>query len=304
MNRFAIAVFAGVSAVLLGAAQQFQPGNPAPNFAAAEVKTTNLGSQTYLLQGEGANVVVAVGNDGLIMIDTQFAEMNDKLAAAVEAISPRPVRHIILTHFHRDHTGGNAFFAARGANIVAHEAVKTRLAAGTTNGLTGNVMAAYPEAGLPKQTYNNAGVMIRQGGRVAEVKHVVGHTDGDSYVYFRDANVLVTGDIVTLGRYPNIDVPYGGGIDRMIEGVDVILAAGNDNSKVVPGHGPLGSKDRVVEYRQVLVQARERIAKLIAEGKSEDEAVAARPNADNDAKLGVTPQQAGNFVRVVYRSLK
>ncbi len=245
----------GVVALALGGAQQFQPGNPRPAFETVQIKTTGLGNQTYMLEGEGANMVVAVGTDGIIMVDTEFAELNDKIKAAIAAISDRPVRYVILTHFHRDHTGGNEFFARAGATLVAHEAVKNRLASGTTNGLTGNVLPPYPEIALPKQTYREAGLTIRHGGRIAEVKHVTAHTDGDSYVYFRDANVLATGDIVTFGRYPNIDVPYGGGIDRMIAGVDAILEIGNDNTKFVPGHGPLGTRERVIEYRRVLVEA-------------------------------------------------
>ncbi len=147
--------------------------------------------------------------------------------------------------------------------------------------------------------------MIKLKGRAAEIRYVPKvHTDGDSYVVFADANVLATGDIVTFGRYPNIDVPYGGSIDGMIRGVDVVLSVAKEDTKIVPGHGPLGNKAMVREYRQVLADTRDRIQKLIAAGKTEDEVVAAKPTLDYDAKLGLNAQQAGNFARVVYRSLK
>ena len=286
------------------AAQPFQPSNPRPEFDTVQIKTSDLGNRTYMLEGEGGNIVVAVADDGVIMVDAQFEPLHDKIKAAVAKLSRQPIRYLILTHFHSDHTGGDDAFAKDGAVIVAHETIKARLESGTKNGLTGNVLAPARAEALPKQTFKD-GITVKLSGRSAEVKHVAdAHTDGDTYIYFPDANVLATGDIVTFGRYPNIDYVYGGSIDGMIKGVDVILNVAKDDTKIVPGHGPLGNKAEVREYRQMLVQARDRIAKLKAAGKSEDEAVAAKPNADYDAKLRLTAQRAGNFVRVVYRSLK
>jgi glyoxylase-like metal-dependent hydrolase (beta-lactamase superfamily II) len=257
-----------------------------------------------LLEGEGGNVVVAVGDDGVIMIDNMFGELHDKLKAAVERLTPLPIRYMALTHFHRDHTGGNEAFAKDGVTIVAHETIKSRLASGTMNGLTGNVVPpARPEA-LPAQTFRDA-TTLRVRGRTAELRHHADvHTDGDTTVYFPDAKVFVTGDIVFFGRYPNIDFAYHGSIDGMIKGVDQVLALVTDDMKIVPGHGPVGTKAQIREYRQMLVDARDRIAKAIATGMTEDQVVAAKPNADYDAKLRLNAQQAGNFVRVVYRSLK
>ena len=295
----------GVALLLAGAAmaQQLQPATPRPPMESVQFRSTDLGNRTFMLRGEGGNIVLAAGDDGAIMVDSEFAELADKLKSAVAAITPQPVRYVIVTHFHRDHTGGNEAFAKAGATIVAHENAKTRLATGTTNGLTGNVLPPATPAALPRQVYRQA-LTVQVRGRKAEVRHLVAHTDGDTYVYFPDANVLATGDIVTFGRYPNIDVPYGGTLDGIIAGVDVLLGVGDENTKIVPGHGPLGTKAEVRAYRQTLADARQRIAALIAAGKSEDEAVAARPNAESDARLGVTEQAAGNFVRVAYRSLK
>jgi glyoxylase-like metal-dependent hydrolase (beta-lactamase superfamily II) len=280
------------------------PSTPRPDFATVQIRTTDLGNRTYLLEGEGGNVVVAVGDDGVIMIDNMFGELHDKLKAAVERLTPLPIRYMALTHFHRDHTGGNEAFAKDGVTIVAHETIKSRLASGTMNGLTGNVVPpARPEA-LPAQTFRDA-TTLRVRGRTAELRHHADvHTDGDTTVYFPDAKVFVTGDIVFFGRYPNIDFAYHGSIDGMIKGVDQVLALVTDDMKIVPGHGPVGTKAQIREYRQMLVDARDRIAKAIATGMTEDQVVAAKPNADYDAKLRLNAQQAGNFVRVVYRSLK
>ena len=303
--RFLRVASAAIATLALGPAlaQQFQPATPRPEFDQVQIRTTDLGNRLYMLEGEGGNIVVAATDSGVIMVDDQFAPLHDKIKAAVAKITDQPIRYLILTHFHRDHTGGNEAFAKDGAMIVAQDNIKLRLAQGTKNGLTGNVLEPAPASALPRQTFK-ASMILKLGNRTAELKHLVAHTDGDTTVYFREANVLATGDIVTFGRYPNIDVPYGGNINRMIDGVDAVLAAANDDTRIVPGHGPLGNKAMIREYRRMLVDARDRVARLIAMGMTEDQAVAAKPNADYDAKLRLNGQQAGNFVRVVYRSLK
>jgi glyoxylase-like metal-dependent hydrolase (beta-lactamase superfamily II) len=284
--------------------QNFQPSTPRPDFSTVEIRTTELGNRMFMLEGEGGNVVVALTDEGVIMIDNQFAELHGKLKSAIARLTPQPVRYVALTHFHRDHTGGNEAFAKDGAVIVAHETIKSRLAAGTMNGLTGNKVPPAPIEALPAQTFKDA-MTLRLGGRTAELKHLADvHTDGDTTIYFPDAKVFVTGDIVFFGRYPNIDFAYHGSIDGMIRGVDEVLALVTDDMKIVPGHGPAGTKAQIRDYRQMLVDARERVARAIAAGMTEDQVVAAKPNADYDAKLRLNAQQAGNFIRVVYRSLK
>jgi glyoxylase-like metal-dependent hydrolase (beta-lactamase superfamily II) len=177
------------------------------------------------------------------------------------------------------------------------------MAEGTRNGLTGNFVPPAPEIALPKVTYKD-GMTLRLQGRAAELRHSAAvHTDGDTYVYFPDADVLATGDIVFLGRYPNIDFAYGGSIDGMIRGVDELINFAKETTTIIPGHGPVGTRATVREYREMLVVARERIQKLKAAGKSEDEIVAAKPNVDYDARYGLDARSNGNFVRVVYRSL-
>ena len=298
------AVFAFLILSSASDAQNFQPSTPRPDFATVQIKTTDLGNRMFQLEGEGGNVVVALTDEGVIMIDNQFEELHDKLKAAIAKLTPQPIRYVVLTHFHRDHAGGNEAFAKDGAVIVAQETIKSRLAAGTINGLTGNKVPPAPPLALPKQTFKDS-MTLRLGGRTAELKHLADvHTDGDTTIYFPDAKVFVTGDIVFFGRYPNIDFANHGSIDGMIRGVDQVLAFATDDMKIVPGHGPVGTKAQIREYRQMLVDARDRIAKAMAAGMTEDQVVAAKPNADYDAKLRLNAQQAGNFVRVVYRSLK
>ena len=298
---------AAAAIVVLGTtapAQQLQPIAPPPNFDAVQIKTTDLGNRTYMLEGEGGNITVAVANDGVIMVDSQFAPLHDKIKAAITAITNLPIRYLLITHFHRDHTGGNEAFGKDGATIVAHESVKMHLASGTRNGLTGNVVPPAAPIALPKDTFKDT-MTVRLQGRAAELRHPVDvHTDGDTTIYFADANVLATGDIVVFGRYPNIDFAYGGSIDGMIRGVDEVIAFAKDDTRIVPGHGPLGTKAMIRDYRQMLVDVRERIGKLKIAGKSEDEVIAAKPNTDYDAKFRVDERAIGNFIRVVYRSLK
>jgi glyoxylase-like metal-dependent hydrolase (beta-lactamase superfamily II) len=297
---------AAAALVTLGAlahAQQLQPLAPTPDFDKVAIKTTDLGNRIYALEGEGGNITVAVGDDGAIVVDSQFAPLYNKIKAAIAALTSKPVRYLIITHFHRDHTGGAEAFGKDGAVIVAHESVKTHMAAGTRNGLTGNMVPPAPAIALPKETYKDA-MTVRLQGRSAELRYSAAvHTDGDTYVYFPDADVLATGDIVFFGRYPNIDFAYGGSIDGMIRGVDELISFAKETTTIVPGHGPVGNKAMMREYREMLVVARDRIRRLKAAGKTEDEVVDAKPNADYDARFGLDARSNGNFVRVVYRSL-
>ena len=293
--------------LLAGAAIAQQPPAatppPPPDFSKVEIKTTDLGDNIYMLEGQGGNITVAVAKDGIIMVDGEYAPLHDKIKAAISTVSNQPIKYLINTHFHGDHTGGNAPFAKDGVTIVSQINVKNRLAAGTTNGLTGaKTPPAAPDA-LPSKTYTKTH-QIRLRGRAADLKHIENaHTDGDTYVWFKTANVLSTGDTFTNGRYPNIDFANGGNIKGMIAAADTYLKLTNAKSRIVPGHGPLADKAALMEYRTMLVTARDRMAKLVKEGKSEDDAVAAKPFADLDAKWAPTELAARNFVRVVWHSL-
>jgi glyoxylase-like metal-dependent hydrolase (beta-lactamase superfamily II) len=280
------------------------PAPPLIDWAKIEIKTTDLGNNTYMLVGQGGNITVAVGSDSIMMVDGQFAPLSDKIKAAIKAISPLPIRYMINTHFHGDHTGGNENFAKDGVTIVAHDNIRVRLAAGTTAVLTGNRAPPRPPEALPKQTYLGGSIDVETGGRKAKLTHVANaHTDGDTWVYFADANVLATGDTFNnLKRYQNIDFGNGGDVRGMIRVMDAYLKVANDSTKIVPGHGPLATRADVVTFRDMLVTSRDRIEKLFNEGKTEQEVVALKPLADLDATWANNPGHAVGHTRNVYNS--
>jgi cyclase len=302
MLRIKLAVVA-MAVLLEGTAVAQQPAPPPVDFSKVEIKTTDLGDNVYMLEGQGGNITVAVAKDGIIMVDGEFAPLHDKIKAAIAVVSSEPIKYLINTHFHGDHTGGNEPFAKDGVTIVSEINVKNRLAAGTTNGLTGVKTPPAPADALPSKTYTGS-YKIRLRGRVADLRHIAkAHTDGDTYVWFKTANVLSTGDTFTNGRYPNIDFANGGNIKGMIAAADAYMRLANARTRIVPGHGPIADKAALTEYRNMLVTARDRMAKLVKEGKTEDEVVALKPFADLDAKWAPTDLASKNFIRVVYHSL-
>jgi len=271
------------------------------DFSKVEVKTTDLGRNTYMLEGAGGNVTVAVGTDGVIMVDAQFAPMHDKLKAAIAKLTNQPVKYLINTHYHGDHTGGNAAFGKEGVTIVAHQNLRSRLA-NPPPGANGQTPAAAPPEALPRQVYTDR-TTVSVGGRTAQVVHIEAHTDTDSVVYFPDANVLAVGDTGGPNRYPNIAL--GGGIDGMIAGTQTYINLTNDQTKIVPGHGPLATKADFQAYHDMLVKIRDRVAKLKAEGKTEDQAVAAKPLVpDIQAQARQDDMASERVVRLVYQTLK
>ena len=207
------------------------------DFSKVEIQTTELGHGVYMLEGD---ITVAASSEGVIMVDTQFAPMTAKIKAAIAKITPQPIRYVIDTHYHPDHTGGNANFAKDGAVIIAQENVRKRL--------QGNPQMA---AAAPMLTYAD-GIEIHLGDKVAQLHHMdPAHTDGDPYVYFPDANVLATGDIFGSFRFPTGDIRGGGSVDGMLASANRLLTLVNDGTKIVPGHGPLakdGRPHRIPQY--------------------------------------------------------
>jgi cyclase len=302
MSKLAKIVVAAASIACGGNAYAQQP----IDFANIAIKTIDLGKNTWRLEGAGGNITVAVGTDGLIVVDSQYAPLYDKIKAAITAISPLPVKYVITTHYHGDHTGGVERFQNDGAIGVAQDNIRVRLAAGTTNGITGNKTPPRVEAGIPKQTYVGGSITVETGGRKALLTHVNNaHTDGDTFVYFADANVLATGDLMSnTKRFQSIDFANGGDIRGVIKAMDAMLAVANGETKVVTGHGPPATRDDIAAYKAMLLIAHERVEKLFNEGKSEEDVLAARPLKDLDEKWAANDTAAAAFLKMVYNSYK
>lgn len=300
-------MFAGAAYAQAPATPPAPPAPPLIDWTKIEIKATDLGNRTYMLTGQGGNITVAVGSDAIIMVDGQFAPLSDKIKAAIREISPLPIKFLINTHYHGDHTGGNENFAKDGVTIVGHDNIRVRLAAGTRSGLGGNPTPAAPAQALPTDTYIVGARTVEVGGRKALLTHIANaHTDGDTWVYFADANVLATGDTFNnLKRYQNIDFGNGGDVRGMVRALDTYIKASNDTTKIVPGHGPLASKADLVVFRDMLVTSRDRIEKLVNDGKTEQEVLDLKPLADLDTTWAANnPQQAVNHTRNVYNSFK
>jgi len=304
MFRFGLALAATVLwALTASAEQQHPPTTGALSDGKPGTTATKLAEGVYVLEGLGVNITVADAKDGAIMVDGGLASSHDRVKAAIATIGQHKIKFLINTHFHADHTGGNEFFAKNGATVIADVHVRTRMAAGTTNGLTGVKTPPVPTGALPAKTYNGS-FRIKLDKRTADLNHIANaYTDGDTFVWFKTANVLVTGDTFTNGRYPDIDFANGGNIDGMIAAADTYLKLTDTKSKIVPGHGPIADKTDLLDFYTMLVVARDRMDMLIQDGKSENDVVAERPFADLDAKWAPNEMASKNFVRVLYRSM-
>jgi cyclase len=293
---------AAVSVIAVAAYAQGQP-----DFSKVQIKTTPLGNGLYMLEGQGGNITVACGQDGAIQVDGEFAPLHDKIKAAVDrACGGKPVKYLVNTHFHGDHTGGNANFAKDGITLVAHRNLALRLEHGSTNGMSGAKTAPVEKAAIPTKTYTTEGIQLMVQGQSAFVNHPASaHTDTDSYVYFPAANVIATGDVVSTGnRYVTIDYANGGSINGIISTVETYIRMGNDQTKYVPGHGDLASKADLQSYHDLLVRVRDAVQSEIKAGKTEQQVVADKPLAPIGAQLRTNQMADDNMVKMVYRSLK
>ena len=267
----------------------------------------DLGHGIYVLSAARNNTTLIVGNDALVVIDNQFTSRFPRIWETIRAISPKPIRYVINTHYHNDHTGGNAEFRKQGIDVIAHRNVVTRLANPPLDPVSGHPVAPTPPEFLPNVAYTGDTSVVRIAGVEADLVHPPsGHTDGDTIVIFKSANVVATGDL-TGTFYPNIDLGVGGGIDGVIAAVNLIIGLLDDNTKVIPGHGPVMSKSQVVAYRDMLKTARERIANAKYRGMTEREVVQANLLTDLDAQwksaTGPGALVSERFPGVVYRSL-
>lgn len=235
----------------------------------------------YMLTGRGGNIGLGVGDEATFIVDDQFAPLTERIAAAVAEVSDRPVDYVLNTHWHYDHTGGNENFGEGGALIMAHDNVRTRMAAGQTMS-SGRVVEPAPAVALPVVTFNDRLSLHVNGESIRGIHIEHAHTDGDTLVYFEDANVLHMGDTFFNGMYPFIDLGSGGHINGVIEAAATALSLSDADTLIIPGHGPLADRDDLQRYHDMLFTLRDRVARRMADGESLEEIQRARPTADFD----------------------
>jgi cyclase len=274
------------------------------DFSQVQIKTTKIGGNFYTLDGSGGTIGVLAGPDGVLMVDAQFAPLSDKIVAAIKQISDGRIRFLVNTHVHGDHTGGNENIGKLGATIMARENLRARLMkpAPLANGQPGVPTAAV---GLPVVTYDAPIVFHMNGEDVQLIPVPVAHTDGDTMVYFPNANVIMTGDFYRSTGYPNIDRANGGTMNGMLAGFDAIIKLARPDTKIIPGHGAIVDKTAVAAHKAMMEGVRDKVAPLVRQGKTQEEVVAAKLTAEFDSKVtGATPMTADRFVGQLYQELK
>jgi glyoxylase-like metal-dependent hydrolase (beta-lactamase superfamily II) len=297
-------VVVALSALASGLA--FAANAQTPSMDDVEIRTLEAAPGVHMLVGRGGNIGVSSGEDGVFLIDDQFAPLTPKIRAAVAKLSDAPVRFLLNTHWHGDHTGGNENFAGLGAILVAHDNVRSRMSTDQFMAAFDRTVPASPAAALPVVTFG-ADVTLHWNGDEIHAVHVpAAHTDGDAIVHFRNANVIHAGDVYFAGRYPFIDLGSGGSFDGLIAAVDRVLGLADDATKIIPGHGELSDSAELARYRAMLVTVRDRVTQAIAAGKTLDVLLAERPLADLDAEWAPASSfvTADAFVRAAYTSLR
>src|SRR3984893_11810856 len=274
------------------------------DFSKVQIKVTKVAGDVYMLEGAGGNIGASVGEDGIVIVDDQFAPLADKIQAALKGITDKPVRFIINTHFHGDHTGGNAYFQKQ-APIIAQDNVRKRLEAGGGAGNGGSVhmdTKPAPHDALPIITFDHDVTVHLNGEDIRSLYFPAGHTDGDSIIFFPHSNVVHMGDDFVTYGFPFIDVESGGSIDGMIDAVDKVIAQLPADVKVIPGHGPVSSLDDVRAYETMLKGTREAVQKALQEGKTLDQMKQAKL-LDPWKKYSSGFVNADAFLETLYNSL-
>ena len=272
-------------------------------FENSPLKTTSLGKGLFVFSGDGGNITAIVDDGSTLLIDSGLDSRAAEASDAIFKATMRPITRLVNTHWHVDHTGGNVFFGSAGVTIIAQENVKKRLSSAQDVPFVGLRDGHYPPQALPTLTYSSSMTLNQGSQQLTLVNYGSAHTDGDTIAYISPSNVVVVGDIFSNHFYPIIDLASGGSIDGMIQSLDRVLAQTDAQTKIVPGHGPVATRADLQEYRDMLAQVRQRIKVLITSGKTIDEAVAAAPTKDFDAKWGGGYVRADVFTKMVFSSL-
>jgi glyoxylase-like metal-dependent hydrolase (beta-lactamase superfamily II) len=287
-----LVIAALVAAPLAAAAQQ-------QDFSKVEIKTTKVAGNLYTVEGQGGVIGALVGPDGIFLVDSQFAPLTDRIVAALKQISDRPIRFLVNTHLHGDHTGGNENFAKLGVTVLARDELRAGLARPPAAGRG----SAPAPAALPMLTYRGPVTFHMNGEEVQLIPIPQAHTNGDTAVKFVNADVIMTGDFYRSVQYPNIDRANGGTLKGMIEGLGRIVELSGPATKIIPGHGPTVDRQAVAAHRDMIVAARDRVGALAKQGQTQEQVVAAKPLADFDAKVSQPGTTGDRFVGQLYAEL-
>jgi glyoxylase-like metal-dependent hydrolase (beta-lactamase superfamily II) len=268
--------------------------------ATAKVKVTKLRGNVSVLEGSGGNIAVLTGRDGKILVDAGITASRPQITEALASLSDDPVKHLINSHWHFDHTDGNEWLHSVGAEIIAHENTRKHLSVTTRVEGWNFTFPPAPQGALPTKVFERDRKVHFNGATLTLEYYPPAHTDSDIFIEFTDADIIHVADTFWNGHFPFIDYSTGGSIDGMIRAAEANVARVTDKTIVIPGHGPIGNKSQLVEFRDMLVSVRDKVSALKKEGKSLEEVVAAKPTADYDAKWGGFVIDGNFFTRLVY----
>ena len=279
------------------------------DYSKVEIKTTKIAPNFYTLEAQGpmgavgGTMGVLTGPDGIFMVDANFVQMGDKTVAAVKKISGGPIRFVINTHVHGDHTGGDEALAKAGAVIMARDELRFRLAhpAPAANGTPGT---PAPATALPLVTYRGQMTFHMNGEDVEAIPIPAAHTDGDTMVHFPAEDVIMTGDYFRSLGYPNIDIANGGSLKGMLDGLGRTIGMAGPKTKIIPGHGEIVDRGGLIAHRDMILAIRDKIAPMVQQGKTVEDVIAAKPTAEYDARVPTAATTSERFIRQVYTELK
>ncbi len=266
-----------------------------------EIKTEKAGEGVYVLFGAGGNIGVCVGEDSALLVDSQFAELNEKVTAAIAAIKDVPIRYVLNTHWHNDHVSGNKPLAEGGAIIIAQNDTRERMTTEQYHPLFDTKVPAYPKALLPMVTFAKS-ITLHFNGCDIHAFHIKNaHSDSDIVIHFKKANVIHTGDIVFSAGFPFIDCAHGGSVEGMIQAVYQLMDMIDEETKIIPGHGPLTDRMGLKKFRDMMITVRDRIKKQVDEGKTIEEILASNPTEGFELEGPGVPAEM--FVKIIYSEL-
>ncbi len=289
-TKWVLGAVLSVATSAFGQATVAPAAAPQQDFSKVEIKTTKLTDSFYTLEGSGGTIGILAGPDGVFMVDTQYAQLTDKLVAAIKQVSTGPIRFMVNTHVHPDHTGGNENFAKLGVTLLSSDQLRTRLGSGAR---------PAPPAALATITYDGPVIVHLNGDDVQLIRVRSAHTDGDTMVKFTKADVIMSGDFYRQIGFPFPDRNNGGSVQGLIDGLKQMADAAGPNTKIVPGHGTVVNKAEVLAHRDMAIAVRDKVVALVKQGKTADEIVAAKPTAEYDAKVPQGATTSERFIRAI-----